>query len=246
MTTAVIHQPQYLPYLGFFHKLCQGDIFVVMDNVEFLRRGLQHRNKIKTHQGEQWLTVPVRHRQKQLIQEVEIEVDRPWSRKHWQTLKTNYSPAPYFETYAQELQQLFHWEWASLCQLNMALIQWVMEVLAIPSPVVYASTLAATGQKSELLINLVQAVGANTYLSGPGGRSYMDLSAFDAAQIEVVWQEFSPPIYPQLFPEVGFIPNLSIIDVLLCCGPQTRQFLESGQAIHHELQNTGCGSPSGR
>jgi hypothetical protein len=228
MTTAVIHQPQYLPYLGFFHKLFQGDIFVVMDNVEFLRRGLQHRNKVKTNQGEQWLTVPVLHRQKQLINEVRINSDFPWSRKHWQTLKTNYSPAPYFDTYASDLQQIFNQEWNSLCQLNMALIQWVMDVLEIKKPIVYASTLAVEGHKTELLINLSQAVGADTYLSGLGGRDYMDLALFDAARVQVVWQEFSPPCYPQLFPEAGFLPNLSIIDVLFCCGSETRHFLESG------------------
>jgi WbqC-like protein family len=227
MTAAVIHQPQYLPYLGFFHKLLQGDVFVVMDNVEFLRRGLQHRNKVKTNQGEQWLTVPVLHRQKQLINEVSINADFPWTRKHWQTLKTNYSPAPYFETYAQDLQHFFDREWSSLYQLNMALIQWVMDVLDIKKPIVYASTLAATGHKSELLINLSKAVGANAYLSGPGGRDYMDLSAFDAANVEVIWQEFQPPCYAQLFPDAGFLPNLSIVDVLFCCGPKTRQFLES-------------------
>jgi hypothetical protein len=227
MTAAVIHQPQYLPYLGFFHKLVQGDIFIAMDDVEFLRRGLQHRNKVKTQQGEQWLTVPVLHQQKQLINEVSINADFPWTRKHWQTLKTNYSPAPYFETYAQELRDFFNREWSSLCQLNMVLIQWVMDVLEIKKPIVYSSTLAVEGYKSELLINLSKAVGADTYVSGSGGRDYMDLSMFDAANVKVVWQEFSPPSYSQLFPETGFFPNLSIIDVLFCCGPNTRQFLES-------------------
>jgi WbqC-like protein family len=228
MTSAVIHQPQYLPYLGFFHKVFQGDIFVAMDNVEFLRRGLQHRNKVKTHQGEQWLTVPVLHQQKQLINEVCINADFPWTRKHWQTLKTNYSRAPYFDTYAQELQHFFDHEWGNLCQLNMALIQWVMDVLDIKKPIIYSSTLAVSGHKSELLINLSKAVGADAYVSGPGGREYMDLAEFDAANVKVIWQEFSPPSYPQLFPEAGFLANLSIIDVLFCCGPHTRLFLESG------------------
>jgi hypothetical protein len=109
----------------------------------------------------------------------------------------------------------------------MVLIQWVMDVLEIKKPIVYSSTLAVEGYKSELLINLSKAVGADTYVSGSGGRDYMDLSMFDAANVKVVWQEFSPPSYSQLFPETGFFPNLSIIDVLFCCGPNTRQFLES-------------------
>lgn len=229
MTTAVIHQPQYLPYLGFFHKLFQSDVFVVMDSVEFLRRGLQHRNKVKTPQGEQWLTVPVLHRQKQLIHEVMINPDFPWSRKHWQTLVTNYSPAPYFDEYAPSLQQILTREWQTLCELNMVLLQWVMDVLGIQKPVVYASMLGAEGCKSDLLINLCNAVKADTYLSGPGGRDYMDLSAFEAAGITVQWQTFNPPSYMQVFPETGFVPNLSIVDVLFCCGSQkTRSFLQEG------------------
>lgn len=232
MTVAVIHQPQYLPYLGFFHKLSQGDIFIVMDNVEFLRRGLQHRNKVKTSQGEQWLTVPVLHHQKQLIHEVAINPDFPWSRKHWNTLVTNYSPAPYFKEYAPGLEQILMKEWSNLCELNMVLIQWVMDVLDIHKPIVYASTLGVEGNKSDLLIKLCQAMDADTYLSGTGGREYMDLSAFEASDIKVLWQEFNPPSYCQLFPEKGFIPNLSIVDVLFCCGSYTRNFLQQRELIH--------------
>lgn len=225
MTIAAIHQPQYVPYLGFFHKLSQADIFVVMDNVEFLRRGLQHRNKIKTAQADQWLTVPVLHRQKQLINEVKINPEFPWARKHWGTLRTNYSPAPYFDWYAEELQHLLFQDWHHLHELNLALLLWVMKILEINIPVVKLSELNASGRKSQLLIEACLAVNADTYLSGSGGKSYMDLELFKAANINVLWQEFTAPTYPQLFPEIGFIPNLSILDVLFCCGPDSRQFL---------------------
>lgn len=227
MTTAAIHQPQYLPYLGFFHKLAQADIFVVMDDVEFLRRGLQHRNKVKTSRGEQWLTVPVLHQQNQRILDVKINPDTAWNRKHWGTLTTNYSPAPYFDRYATDLQSLLQQEWHSLCALNMALIEWVMQQLEIPTPMIRLSELPSQGHKSELLISACKAVGADTYLSGPGGRDYMDLALFEAAGVKVLWQEFTSPHYAQVFPEAGFIPNLSILDVLFCCGPDTRRFLEA-------------------
>lgn len=228
MTIAVIHQPQYLPYLGFFHKLNQGDIFVVMDSVQFMRRGIQHRNKIKTNKGEQWLTVPVFHqspREEEYIKEVQIDSEIPWARKHWNTLLTNYSPAPYFDNYAFELQQLLEQEWHYLCELDMVLIQWIMEVLGIKKQIVYLSKLAVDGTKSDLLIEVCKAVGADTYLSGSGGKGYMDLSLFEAAGINVIWQEFNSPSYNQLFPEVGFLPNLSILDTLFSCGLETRNFL---------------------
>jgi len=237
MAIAAIHQPQYLPYLGFFHKLFHSDIFIVMDDVEFLRRGLQHRNKIKTCQGEQWLTVPVLHQQNQLIQEVKINTDFPWLRKHWHTILTNYSSAPYFKHYAPSLQPIFEQDWQMLSELNMVLIQWVMEILEIHKPIVYSSCLQATGYKSDRLIRLCQLAGADTYLSGPGGRDYIDLSAFAAADIRVIWQEFSPPSYTQLFPKVGFVPNLSILDVLFCCGPDTRQFLFNANHEQHSVSH---------
>jgi hypothetical protein len=235
MTIAAIHQPQYLPYLGFFHKIAQADIFIVMDNVEFLRRGLQHRNKIKTHQGDQWLTVPVLHQQHQRIIDVKINGDSPWSRKHWGTLQTNYAPAPYFDRYATDLQNLLLQDWHNLCALNMTLLKWVMQQLDIYTPIMRLSNLPVQGHKSELLIAACQAVGADTYLSGPGGRDYMDLALFEAAEIKVLWQDFQPPTYPQLFPEAGFIPNLSILDVLFCCGPETRAFLPQTASTANRL-----------
>ena len=228
MTIAVIHQPQYLPYLGFFHKLQQGDIYIVMDNIQFQRRGIQHRNKIKTPQGAQWLTVPVLHhsREQERINQMCINSDFPWFRKHWNALVTNYSRAPYFNQYAPELSAILAKEWTHLWELDMALIQWVMDVLQIHKPIVYLSTLAVEGSKSELLINACKAVGANTYLSGSGGKRYMDLAAFTTAGIDILWQEFTYPCYEQVFPELDFVPNLSILDTIFCCGPYTRNFLE--------------------
>jgi WbqC-like protein family len=230
MKRVVIHQPQYLPYLGFFHKLQQGDIFVAMDNVQFERRGIQHRNKIKTCRGEQWLTVPVVHRSRdeERINDMRLNLELSWSRKHWQTLVTNYSRAPHFQKYSSEVQQILCQEWSNLCELNMVLIQWVMDALEIKKPIVYLSALEVKGNKSELLINICKAVKADTYLSGSGGKRYMDLAAFEAADIKVLWQEFSYPSYNQVFPELGFLPNLSILDTLFCCGPETRNFLEVG------------------
>lgn len=227
MTIAVVHQPQYFPYLGFFHKLAHSDIYVVMDSVEFLRRGLQHRNTIKTIQGVQWLTIPVFQHEKQWINEVKIDIELPWARKHWGSLKTNYTPAPYFDRYAADLQGILFQEWQSLCELNLALLKWIMQILGIQIPIVRLSDLEVVGQKSDLLINVCKAVGADTYLSGSGGRHYMDLALFEAAGVDVLWQAFVYPTYEQLFPEIGFIPNLSILDVLFCCGPETHRFLET-------------------
>jgi hypothetical protein len=230
MTTVAIHQPQYLPYLGFFQKLSQCDIFVAMDNVQFQRRGVQNRNKIKTQRGEQWLTVPVRHktRDQELINEMQINHEQPWAQKQLGSIVTNYGKAPFFQSYIAEIEHLFAQTWNNLCDLDMALVQWMMEKLDLKVPIVYLSNLEVEGQKSELLINICRAVDAHTYLSGTGGKRYMELAEFKDADIQVRWQDFCFPTYDQLFPELGFIPNLSILDTLLCCGPVlTKTFLKS-------------------
>jgi hypothetical protein len=225
MTTVAIHQPQYLPYLGFFHKLCRCDIFVALDNVQFQKNGLQNRNKIKTRQGWQWLTVPVLQDFGQPIMEVVINRNVPWQRKHCNAIASNYGRAPFFNEFGPSLKLLLEQEWHRLNQLDMALAKWAMEALSIETPIVHASELSVEGNQTELLIAICQAVGADCYLSGTGGRRYMDLEAFAAAGITVEWQTFTSPVYPQLFPQVEFVPDLSAVDAIFNCGAKARSFL---------------------
>jgi WbqC-like protein family len=225
MKTVAIHQPQYLPYTGFFHKIAHADIFVHLDNVQFQKNGLQNRNKIRTQQGWQWLTVPVSHHFGQLILDVQLDATGTWPLKHWNALATNYSRAPFFKQYAGGLKDLLlENKFDRLCALNVTAAEWVMEQLEIKTPMVLASTLDVSGTQSELLISICRALGADTYLSGPGGKQYMDMSAFENAGIKVIWQDFIPPVYEQVFRDTEFVPNLSIVDVLFNCGPQTTEF----------------------
>ncbi len=237
MKIAAIHQPQYLPYLGFFHKLTHCDVLVAMDTVQFQRRGVQHRNRIKTKDGWQWLTVPVRrplsprvndHRSEQPTSDVMIDNTDSWQRRHMNALQVNYSRAPHYRLYAPKIEALLGRPWRKLCDLDMSTTRWVMDALAIRTPIVYMSELGVDGGGSQLLVNVCKAVGADHYLSGPGGKQYMDLELFGAASIRVLWQEFTNPRYPQLFPEAGFIPDLSVVDVLFCCGPEAKTFVDGG------------------
>lgn len=220
MTMASIHQPQYLPYLGFFHKLANSDVHVLLDNVQFHRRGLQHRNKIKTSTGPQWLTVPVSSSSREVLGAVRVSQTEPWRDKHGKTLSLNYARAPHFPALGKELVDLLGKPWDRLCELNEALIRWVMETTGIQTELVRASDLGVDGTRTDLLVELCRAVGADRYLSGPGGRRYMELDRFGEAGVEVVWQEFMHPTYEQLFPSVGFVPDLSIVDPLLCSGAE--------------------------
>ncbi len=215
---AAIHQPQYLPYLGFYDKIARADVFIALDNVQFQKNGLQNRNKIKTRDGWQWLTVPVAHQHDTKISEVKISDPAKWGKKHWGSLQANYGKAPHFGLCADALKPIYAAEWTLLCPLVLELIRVTRDLLRISTPTVLASTLPSEGDASSRLISLCKAVGADTYLSGPGGRNYMDLAEFERANIRVLWQDFVHPEYPQVFPEGGFQPNLSVVDALFCAG----------------------------
>ncbi len=222
MTTVAIHQPQYLPYLGFFHKIAHCDVFVALDNVQFQKNGLQNRNKIKNSAGWQWLTVPVFHKSDQKICSVQINNDISWSRKHAQAIRTSYGKAPYFQWCWDTLGHVYDEAWPLLSNLNMRLTTLVCEGLGIRTPILNASEMNMVGNATDLLISICQELRADAYFSGPGGERYMELDKFEAAGIKIIWQKFEFPTYPQVFSEGGFEPNLSIIDTLVNCGPVTK------------------------
>lgn len=228
---AAIHQPQYLPYLGFFHKVHQADILVALDTVEYHRRGIQNRNQIKTSHGVQWLTVPVLQQSKQVIRDVRINPTVDWKVEHWNAIHLNYARARHFAEYGDGYREQLHaGDGPMLYELNMRVTKWMMAVFGVSTPIVLASELDSHGQSTESterLVDLCRAVGADRYLSGPGGRRYMDLEVFQTAGIEVVWQEFESPEYEQLWPKQGFVPDLAALDALLCWGPGVGEWLNS-------------------
>jgi hypothetical protein len=213
------HQPNYLPWLGFFDKMKKCDTFIIEDNVQFVHQEFQNRNRIKNPQGIKWLTVPIKRSSKYLpILDVQIADDTQsnWGRKHWLTLEHNYKRAPYWDKYSEFFRQTYDQPWTRLIDLNLHLIQGIMKFLNIKKPLVFASSLGVSGKKNDLIIQQCKALGANILLSGEGGRNYLDLPRFREQGIKVVFQGFEYPVYPQLWGK--FVPNLSIVDYLFCTG----------------------------
>jgi hypothetical protein len=225
--TVVIHQPDFIPYLGFFHRFLSADLYVVLDHVQFVygSRGWTHRDKIKTPKGTQWLTVSVKRPPRgTAINQVELSGEVDWGTDHIRLLEANYRGAPFFEQIMPSLRTLYAEPVKMLADFNLRSIRMLMSLLDIGTPMVLSSTLAPQGAKNELLVDLLNKVGAERYLSGVGSRDYMDESLFGAAGIEVVWQDFQHPVYPQQFGE--FQPYLSAIDMLFNCGiDRSRQLL---------------------
>jgi hypothetical protein len=223
------HQPVYLPWLGLFHKISLAEKFVSFDRVQYLPKDWNNRNRIKTRSGPVWLTVPVLkkgHRAK-TIDEIEINNSLPWRRKHWRTLESSYRKAPFFKQYSDFFREVYSREWNYLAELSEHMLRWFLATLSIDVEFIRASDHNFVGAKSELVLNMCQALDADRYIFGALGRNYADVEAFTKAGIEVVCQEYRHPTYTQLHGE--FEPGMSFVDLLFNCGEDSLEILESDQ-----------------
>lgn len=221
MTTAAIHQPNYIPWPGYFHKLAACDVFVYLDTVQYPRgQSFAARNRIKTPNGVVFLTIPVSVPKGQEGKASYIEVefaDERWRDKHLKTVEQSYKRAPHFdevfELYREGLEQ-----GRTLVDLNVGLIEAIAGYLGIETRRVRLSeTLDSFGEKSDLIVDVCKAVGADVYLSGAGGgREYNDERLLNENGIELRYDDYTYPEHPQLWD--GFEPNLSVLDLLFNCG----------------------------
>jgi hypothetical protein len=224
-----VHQPQYLPWLGYFDKMRRADVFCYLNDVQYKKNEWQNRNRIKTAQNWQWVTVPVRYHFPEKINEVRINQAVDWRKKHLQALITNYSRAPYFKEYIPIFEDTFSREWEFISDLNIHLIESLKGLLDIGEILsVLSSDFKLSEEPTERLIDICKALGADTYLAGKGGADYMDLERFEKNKLKVIIQEFEHPVYPQLFD--GFQSHLSIVDLLFNCGPESMKIIREANA----------------
>jgi hypothetical protein len=217
---AAIHQPQYLPWLGYFDKMRRADVFCYLNDVQYKKNEWQNRNRIKTAQGWQWLTVPVRYRFPEKINEVAINNTTGWQKKHLQALITNYSRAPFYKSYREIFDDTYSKEWESISELNIYLLGHLRAALGIDTkPTVVSSEMDLRDEPNGRLIDICKAVGADTYLAGPDGTKYMDLERFEKNGIKIITQDFKHPVYAQMFGD--FQSHMSIVDLLFNCGPES-------------------------
>jgi hypothetical protein len=223
-----IHQPHYLPWLGYLHRMAQVDLFIVLDHVQFERRDRQNRSQIRVGGEAHWLSVPVSQRsQKERIidKQVDNSDPRPWGRIHFSSLRHAYSQAEHFKTYAEALRSILEARWERLVELNRATLDFMRDAFEIRTPLARSSELGVEGAKSELILNLCRAVGADRLLAGFGGsRRYLDPEAFARHGVRVEWHQFTHPEYAQCGPQ-PFIPGLAALDLLFNCGPHSRAIL---------------------
>jgi hypothetical protein len=224
-----IHQPNYLPYLGFFHKIYLSDVFVILDTVQFVKSGplaWMNRNKIRTKEGWTWLSVPVltKGRFPVAIKQALIDNTGNWRKKHWYSISCNYNKAKYFKRYADFFEQLYSRQWDKLAELNQKIIDYLFQQLGIGVKIVKASELEAEGTGTELLINICKEIGANSYIYGRHGEDYMDAEDFRRQRIRLLPQDFRHPRYQQL--HQPFIEGLSVIDLLFNEGENSAKIIQ--------------------
>jgi len=216
------HQLHYLPWLRYFHKIAQADVFVVMDDIQFNRNGWQNRTRIKHARGWAHLSVPVFQKFKQRISEVRIDNTQRWKQKHWKALTESYGRARHLRGLADRLEPVYARDWDLLSELSDELLRVCLDMLNIRTHLVRSSELKVDGTDSVRLVNVCKALGADTYLSGAYAiETYLDKSVFEEAGIGIAIQEWRCPAYEQLHPAAGFIPDLSIVDLLFNHGPES-------------------------
>jgi hypothetical protein len=225
---AAIHQPMYIPYPGFFHKLSLADVLVIMDDVQYDKR-FTNRNRILVPQGPMWLTVPIVKEDKFLPNgSVRINNSVDWRNDHWRKISLSYRNAEFYDLIAGRLEETFQKEWDLLLELDLDLLKKSMEWLGLNLPIVRESELKVGGKATERLINTCKAVGADTYVSGSGGKNYIDSRLFENGGIKLVYQEYAPVPYRQRFTS-AFVPDLSIVDMLFNLGPYASRLIRGAE-----------------
>lgn len=226
-----ISQPTYLPWTGYFDLIDQVDLFVLLDNVQFVKQSWQQRNRIRTDKGLQWLTVPIvfRGRHGQLIKDVQIR-DLEFARDHSRAIELAYRRARFFSQHFPALKvQLEELREGLLLNLNSGLIRWALEILNIRTPLVQASSLGVDGKRTELLANICGAVGATEYLAPIGSAEYL-LAEQDVLRqrgVDISFQNYEHPQYRQVF--APFQPFASVIDLIFNRGDEAAAVMRSGR-----------------
>jgi len=225
---AVILQPSYIPWRGYFHQIHKADVFIFYDDVQFDKHGWRNRNRVKTHQGTQWLTIPVHGRgapvQHTPINQVLIDSRQSWNRKHWMTLEQSYSKAPYFKSYAGWLEAMYQDPPSLLADFTISLTVEISRQIGIQhTRFLRSSSLEALGTKTERLLHILTQLGADHYISGPSARSYLDENAFATAGITLEYMEYNYPVYEQLYPP--YDPQVSILDLMFMTGPDALAYM---------------------
>lgn len=236
------HQPVYLPWLGLVHKASLCDVFVYMDDVQYLVGDWNNRNRIKVSSNKMiWLTVPISLKFSQSRRLCDIVIadegrksSRTWQARHWKAIQCAYGKAPFFKTYAPFFEWLYvEQKWTKLSELNLVLLKQIFNWFGITPKIVIGSEQNFNGKKSNLVLNHGIRFGANVIVTGTLGKNYINVHDFQREGIQVVFQEYCCPTYRQRFS--NFFQYLSCIDLLFSEGPASKDICLRGNVTKEDL-----------
>ncbi len=239
------HQPVYLPWLGLFHKISLCDKFVYMDTVQYLNNDWNNRNKIKIATGELFLTVPIDKKKSRgnNINQIKIfnNFENPkdfWQRKHWESIKINYSKSPFFKSYFDEFEQMYVFmKWDKLVDICWYQFNLFLRILNIKDiDIIRMSEENFDGKKDELILNHSIKLNSSGIVFGEKGKDYVDISKFNKSKKKVYFQKYFHPTYKQRYGK--FIPNLSVLDLIFNHGPESKNIILKENITKEELKNS--------
>lgn len=228
MTIVSAHQPAYLPWLGFFHKIMLSDVFVILDAVQFEKNSFTNRNKIKGANGDFWLSVPLGQKGHlgKTIRNMKIDNGSNWKAKHLKSLESAYRTTKYFNDYSDFFRDAYSRDWDGLAQLNDFMLGGFLKILGVETKLCRMSDYGFHQRKDGLVLEICEKFNAEIYISGTLGKDYLDVCKFKERGIEVYFQEYNHPRYAQPFGD--FIPNLGVADLIFNHGPQAAEVIGHG------------------
>ena len=223
MTVSIL-QSNYIPWKGYFDLIARSDVFVIYDEVQYTKNDWRNRNKIKTSNGPQWLTIPVKQTSlDQKIYETEV-LKTNWYKKHINALQTNYGKTPYFKEYMEVLRPVYERAETNLSSINKHFIEAICGILSIETRIVDSRELDLQGGRQERLEDACTKLKADRYLSGTAAKSYLDEQRFTELGIAVDWMNYDGyKVYNQLYPP--FVHEVTILDLIFNEGEKAREFL---------------------
>ena len=213
-----IHQPDYIPYLGFFYKMWQVEKFVYLDDCQFSNVNWHHWNRIKTPQGECRLKIPVEQHLGDLINCVRTKDELGWKDKHLKTIEMNYGKTKYFKVFFEDFKELLMPTYKSIADMNMEINTFIAKKFGFGNKITYAksSDMSIQTFREERVLDICNKLNGDIYISGNGARAYEDEEHFKARGLQLIYTDYQAIEYLQAWGE--FIPNLSVIDFICNCG----------------------------
>ena len=227
-----IHQPEHLPWTGFFHKMMCADLYVYLDHVQYRKDYFQNRNKIVNNEGKEvWATIPVKSGSMH-DHILDKETVNGYSKKYISLIESSYKQSKYFDKYFDKLRLIFMNKHRKLIDLNLDIIDFFRDELNINTPTVRSSDLNINSSKSEMNLDICLTIGADSYITGPSGLDYLDINAFSNHNIEILVHKYFAPVYQSDY----FYPNLSTLDLLFNQGENSRQIILDAGNIQKNKQ----------